>query len=467
MIITTIAIVTGMVLFTRSSTTNSTVVETSESIEELGFNRILESGNLPLLKGKLDEMRSKRFDPTLVPVILDNSNRVIELADVVLTHPDLEEDFRTDAIRAKLHALETVYFTAHRNELKDPFIAEQLLSSAQSYFEDEDRLVARDARLSHSKGVVLETIRKSSLGSFDRVTQSFVNLINEFPNDRQVATSIRQSFVQLRAFNSNESVKLAAEVARVAGTSNSEATEDLVRFMKDIIVLHDTGIGNLRKITSIIVDDTAFMACLDELNSKLDTGPTVVTQLDNAIEFFERQRKYDMALQLCKKILANAEKRTHPAAAEMAKTIGKNGVDRNSLLNDPWDFETTDFFGNEITQEQFSDRVVLIIIFPTELSETANLNQAILGLASSNIGKAIDMILVEITDSNQAPVSSENKQLWRTIQSSEDSPHKYLTNCPTRRFPYGILIDKNGKVDSINITLSNVKTRIGYLLSRN
>lgn len=465
MLLGTVAIVGSLAFITRPSKTNNAVVETSQSAESLGYNRILESGNLTLLENKLSELNSKKFDPLLVPVILDNNKRIIELADAVLKHPELGESARVSAIQAKLRALENAYDTSRRNELNDPFVAEQLISSAQQYFDDPNDVLARDARLVHAKGLVIETIQKSSLGSYDRVNESFVDLINRYPADPVVVQEIRRLFTQIRAFDSEESLKLATSIADVANASSSESTADLIRFMKDIIALYDTGIGNFKKIGTIIVDDDEFMDRLSKLNDDLTTGTTVVTQLDNAIEFFERQRKYDKALQLSQKIAANAEHRTHAAAAELAKKSGENGVARNSLLGRPWDFESKDFFGREITKDQFSNRVVLVIMFTSDMAEQASVSQAIQRMAKSFVGKALDLVLVEVTEVGQTPVSSQNKQTWRTVQSIKDNPHKYLVNCPTQRFPYGILIDKNGIVDSINISLSNVKTRIGYLLS--
>ena len=104
------------------------------------------------------------------------------------------------------------------------------------------------------------------MGGFGLVKDAFLELMSKFPQDALVLTKVRQLFTEVRSFDSEAAAKLAADIASVADESNSADAKELSRFMKDIIVLFETGIGNFKAIGNIIVDDAEFMERLTELN---------------------------------------------------------------------------------------------------------------------------------------------------------------------------------------------------------
>jgi len=431
------------------------------------FDVIREEGNVNQLEKLMFDLKLRKINRQSIPVQLDNSAKIVQVAEQLLDHPERTEKQRVFAARAKLDSIWQTYNISLRNNLKDPFIAQQFFAAADEFMDDEDALVSRDAFLARARGLVYETSLKRSLGSFDSVGSSITDLITNYPEDKVVLENIRILFTTLRAKDADNSAKLAGKIAEIADRSNHEGTRKLSRFMKDIIALYDAGIGNSRTIVNIMVDDDDFKSRLKSLNNDLDTGETVVTQLDNAIEFFERQQKYEHAAEVSRWVLENSAKRTNPEAAALAKKIGEFGLQRNSMLQKPWSFTGTDKLGNSIKTDRFDGRVVMIAYFSSADENSKTLLNSLSNVSASMFGKTVDFVLVEVND-GEAVVGThefENSQ-WVVVKTSHENPNQYLQQCPTLRFPYFVLIDKAGNVDSINLTLRSIKTKIENLLAK-
>ena len=431
------------------------------------FDVIREEGNVDQLEKLMFDLKLRKINRQSIPVQLDNSAKIVQVAEQLLDHPDRTEEQRVFAARSKLDAIWQSYNISLRNNLKDPFIAETFFAAADQFMDDDNELVSRDAFLARARGLVYETSLKRSLGSFDSVGSSITDLISNYPEDKVVLENIRILFTTLRARDSENSAKLAAKIAAIADTSDYQGTREISRFMKDIIALYDSGIGNSRAIVNIMVDDDDFKTRLKQLNNDLDTGETVVTQLDNAIEFFERQQKHDSAAEVSRWVLENAAKRTNPEAAALAKRVGQAGLQRNSILKKPWSFEGIDKLGNEINTERFNERVVMISYFSSKDEKSKTLLNSLSNVSAALFGKTVDFVLVEVND-GEAVVSTHefDNSRWVVVKTSHANPNQYLQQCPTLRYPYFVLIDKAGNVDSINLTLRSIKTKIEHLLAK-
>lgn len=432
------------------------------------FDVIREEGNVNQLEKLMFDLKLRRMNRKSVPVQLDNASKIVQVAEQLLDHPERTEKQRVFAARSKLDGIWQTYNINLRNKLGDPFIAQQFFAAADEFMNDENELVSRDAFLARARALVYETSYQRSLGSFDAVGSSITDLISNYPEDSVILENIRILFTSLRAKDAENSAKLAGKIAEIADNSEYEGTRKLSRFMKDIIALYDAGIGNAKTIANIMVDDDNFKGRLKQLNSDLDTGETVVTQLDNAIEFFERQRKYDAAAEVSRWVLDNADKRTNPEAAALASKIGKAGLQRNSILEKPFLFEGVEKNGNAIDTDRFEDRVVMIAYFSSQDEQSKILLNSLSNVSATMFGKTVDFVLVEVSD-GESVVSTEefDNSRWVVVKTSQENPNSYLQQCPTVRFPYFVLIDKAGNVDSINLTLRTIKTKIDHLLSKN
>ncbi len=459
-----IAGVTGAVIYLNSRPNEKTQATIEQ--KDLGYSQIRDNGTLLQKKNLLHELKSKRIAPNLIPVKLDTNRKISEIADSIIEYPDVEEVDRVFAVKAKLLALGTSYQTAVGNGLNDPFIADQLVGNAKQYLDDPNRDVAREAHLSLAKAMISETIRRQILGGTDKVEDTMLQLFKTFPDDDIVIAVTKDLFTVYRAFDADASVSLAKKIAEVTDQSESPETQQLSRFMKDIILLFDTGIGNYPTINSVKVSDVDFMNRMNQLNDNLEAGPTVMVQLENGISFFERQGKHELAVQLCNRMLEKADQRAIPEAAEFSKSAAERGLVRNSLVGTEWDFATTDYFGDSITNDKFQNRIVMLVFYKTQAASSIPFVQTISQLANQFLGQAVDFVMVEVGQADQAPLASQNKKQWVTIRSQIDEPHKYLKQCPTKKFPYAVLIDRRGIVKSINFAFDETRTKIEDLLAR-
>ncbi len=440
--------------------------ESFDSVKD--YKAIRDNGTISQLNLLLNILKSKDLSQQFIPVQLENDRQIIEIAERVIDHAECEESDRNAAYLTKMDAHWHSYIVSQKNNLKDPFIAEQFFAEVDRLLQHPNKRVAKHAEVLRARAIVIQTVRKQFLGSEQAVSESITSLLKKYPNDPAVNEVVKKLFTDYRAFDSEGAVRLAGKLAPFADLADAEGGKRLSRFMKDIIALYDSGIGNTKTIASIIVNDQDFMQRLLKLNELSDTGPTVVVQLDNAIEFFERERKYELAKQLCQDIAAKAELRTVPESKELAQLISKNGLDRLALVDQKWKFDGVDSTGNEIVGSRYADRVVMVVYYELGDSKNVDLFAAMSSLRKTIAGRNVDFICVGVdtgieTDSNSDGVP----QNFLSILTSQASPDAFLLQCPTRRFPYAVLIGKQGHVDSINVTLSTVRTRIEYLSSSN
>ena len=431
------------------------------------YKAIRDNGTISQLSSLLLTLKSKKMDLEYFPIQLENDRKIIEIAEAVMAHPDCDDKNFDAATIAKLDASWHSYNLSQRNSLNDPFIAEKFFSVANQLVDHEKPEIAKQAQLLKAHGIVIQTVRKQFLGSEQAVLDSISKLLQNYLDDPVVTESVKKMFTEYRAYDSESAVRLAGQLAPIIEPGSSESGKKLFRFMKDIIALYDSGIGNTKAIYSIIVDDKNFMQRLTSLNEDPDTGPTVVVQLDNAIEYFERERKYALAKNLSELMLQKAPLRTISESRDLAESYARNAIKRNSLLGQPWSFQGEDSDGKPITEDRYLDRVIMIVYYEIGDPENTKLFGSMAALYQYLFGKDFDFICIGV-DTRRFPESGVVvPSQFISVETTFDSPHAFLEQCPTKRLPYAILIDKKGNVDSINVTLSTVKTRIEYLLSNN
>ncbi len=431
------------------------------------FAAVRDNGTVDQLERLLLALQDRNQANEATAVKLDFVNRTIEIADLILGHADRTEAQRVLAAKTKLNAIWFASRTNTQQGFDNSATFEQLSGATSEFINDTNLAVSRDAHVFQTVGFIVESARNKFSGSFDSILNSLAGMLKKFPDDPVVLNSLRSVFPGVRAANSEQAIKLAGQILEEIDRSNTPKSRKLSRFMKDIMMLHDAGIGNESKIDSIKVGDDDFLQRLDQLNSNLDAGETLVYQLDNAVDYFERQRQFDKALKLSQAVLDQSANRTDVAGAALAKTIGEDGVARNSLIQNKWSFEEIDARGNPIDVNRYSGQVTLVAFYVLQDRHSTAFLTAVQSLGNVLIGRDVEFIFVEIdagSDTVTLDTASDNR--WSTLKTSLTTPNHFLRQCPTNRFPYLVLIDKNGNVDSINVPLIEAKTGIEYLLSK-
>jgi hypothetical protein len=432
------------------------------------YAAVLEKGSASQLRSLLTTLRSRNLGNEHLPIQLENDSKIIETANKLVAHPDCDADSRAFALKTKLDATWHRVYLSLKGDFKDPFVIEQFFATADELSKDKDETVAKRADLLKARGIVMQTTQRKALGSESAVQEVLMVLLKKYPDDPAAIETIKKMFVAFRAFDSEAAVRLAGNLSPVADLSSSDEARELSRFMKDIIALYDSGIGNAKTIATIVVDDDNFMQRLLKLNADPDTGPTVVVQLENAIEFFEREGKFEKAASLSREILKNAQQRTVAKSKEMAIDIAQRALVRTTLTGQQWDYSNVDTNGKTISSERYQDRVVMVVFYKVGVADNSKLFGSVSNLGKYFYGKTVDILMVGVdseSDLGQQSVGTPPEQFVSIIEK-QNPPGPYLSQCPTHRFPYAMLIDKQGNVDSVNITLSTVITRIEFLLSQ-
>ena len=431
------------------------------------FANVRDNGTVDQLERLLLALRGTAEANVATIVKLDFFNKTIDIADRILDHADRTEAQRALAASTKLNAIWNASRTNTEHGFDNSVTLAQLSGATSELIHDSNVAVARDAHVFQTMGLIVESAGNRFSGSLDGILNSLARMLERYPDDPVVLKSLRSMFPSIRAAQAEQASKLANQILEEIERSDTPKSRELSRYMKDIMLLYDAGIGNAPKIDSIKVGDDEFLQRLTQLNSNLDAGETLVYQLDNAIDYFERQRQFDKALELSQQVLAQSAKRTDLAGAALAKTIGENGVARNSLIQHKWSFEELDAQGIPIDATRLSGRVTLIAFYVAQDRHSVNFLKAFQSLGTVLTGRDVEFIFVEIDTVSETVTSVDAvDNRWSTLKTSLTAPNRYLQQCPTNRFPYLVLIDKSGNVDSINVSLIEAKTAIEYLLSK-
>ncbi len=447
---------------------------TAEVIVESGsfdpikdYSAVRDAGTIDQLETLLIELRDRNMEGKITAVRFDNADRIVEIADLVLSHPDRDEQQRSVAAKAKINALWNFYLLDMVSGGDDPDVPARLFAATDGYLDDNDRSVSRDAHQARTMGLVGEAARGKPDGDLKEVELAITDLLEKFPDDPEVIQSMRTMFFRMRATNNQFAEALLTTMMPILNRLKTEPIRELALFIQDIDLLYDAGIGSEPSIESIKVDDVDFLQRIERLNDSLDSGEAVVAQLDNAVEYLERNRKFELALELSRRIFDNADRRTHPAAAARAKMAGENGIARNSLLNQSWSFEGVDKQGNAIDVQRFANQVTVIVFLSASDPRSAAAFNTLRKLGDALTGREVQWVLVEVGSGKTGPeINSKSVDRWTTMKTSTENPDGYLLQCPTNRFPYVVLVNKQGNVEAINVALSDLKTAVEHLLSK-
>ena len=403
------------------------------------------------------------------PVQLDRLGKISHVAKVILENDSITEEQRVRATQSRIRALWNLYYVKLINKLDSRETTQRFFDFVRVHLDDNSEPVAKAAHVAYVRGLAGETITKK----FEEKLSDFKSAVEELmilhPDDPAAIETVRVVFTQLRAANSEKAIELANQVSEIAKQAVSKEGQQLSRFLDDIVLLYDNGIGDLSRIAKILEDDVAFQQKLVSLAQNPECGETILTQLDNGVELLERRGQHKLALGLSEEIVASAQHRDDEKLKTMAKRIGMDGVKRNQLVNSEWKFDETDHLGQTITAERFTDSVTLVVFFSPEQNQAESVVRAVNSLSKALAGRNVQYIFVEVVEkeTDQHRLSKSKGVKSPILLTSQVSPNRYLKQCPTRRLPYLVLIDKNGIVDSINVSLSGVLTRIEHLLSRN
>ena len=435
---------------------------------EADYDSIRASGDLSQLTRLFAALRAEKQKPGAIPVMLERNKKVVEIANQIIDHPDCGETQNEQVSFELLDAHARIFRLNFNNKLNDPFIPEQYFAATQQMQNSSHPKVVRHASVLQAEGQVIKATQFPSPANSAAVEKEIVDLLKKYPDDELVIDEIRELFTLYRRLDPDSVIDLARNIESMPELAASDNSKSLMRFVKDITVLYDSGIGNSELMAKILNDKNEFLKRLLALNADIDTGPTVITQLDNAIEYMERSGKNDQAVQLATAMKNNADQRTDPESKKLANLYSSNALQRQSIIGQPWSFEGKTFDGKLLDPSIYANRVVLVIFYEVGGAVNDTFLKTVQNFSRYLSSREIDFICVAV-DTDDSPDSANSipttANHFTTAVSTMQDPHAFYQQCPTLRFPYALLVNKKGLVETINVSLTTMKTQVEYLLS--
>ena len=448
-----------------------TQVNTAEAITSVEFDPlkeydvIVEKGTADQKLLLLKELTASRQQGVELPVLADLYKKIAAASTELLKKEnELNEEDRRYAIKTNIQALWKLYLLNIQNNVNDPYITDQFRAAIDKHSVSDDLQIAKAAQIQKMNFFTGETITRRN-DFVDELTEAVKDSLQKFTLDGEFVESIRRLHTQLIAVNKDAAAAIVRTVKENQPDNDSPEYTSLVQHLGDLTALYDLGIGNLPSITDINTSIDDFYQRIETLARTPNVGETVYFQLANAIDYLETNRHHDQAIELGKVIADTAKSNPNEGLGKQGKKIGDDCAKRNSLIGSTWQFEESDVQGKNVSNEKFQGSVALIAFYADNAQTSPPFLRMMNSLERAFGGRNLQIVYVAVSDLEQGttaqPALGHQNVL---LKCSKSNPNQFLLQCPTDRFPYFILTDKESKVHSINVPARELKTRIESLL---
>ena len=432
--------------------------------DEAGFESIRDSGILENQLNLLTRLDSWPRDAE-TPVRLDTLSKRLELAQVVQNNPDLDEETRVSNAKRILNAMGQIYGIALLDNIdSDGKIISRYLNICNSFVNDSNPEVARLARLDKAKALVYESTDGDLATKFETLEENFLGLIELYPNDDVVASTLKSLALQLDSSDRKSSRSLLQSIVNKYEKLpvTSAGVMHQMKTIKDELILEQSGIVELAKEAVATDSYDKYLEKLYELAELPDTGVELVNRIYRAIGFFESKGKHDIALKILEKLGSTVFTRQDSIAKEQAFRVSQFGKIRNTAVGKPFDFSDLNADGEPVDLLQFSDRPVLLVFYSPNNPKSRQLLKNINGTYNliSRTGVRVVAIAVDEAKTDNTPI--ELSPEWVNIKSSPPPGRtsEIFKRCPVTSVPYFAVVNHAGVLEKINIPVANIKTVI-------
>lgn len=430
--------------------------------DEAGYESIRDSG---ILENQLNLLRRLDEWPrdAATPVRLDTLNKRLELAQKVQQHPELDEETRVANAQRILNAMGQIYGIALNEGIdSDGKIVSDYLNVCNSFVNDSDPDVAREARVAKSKALVYESTDGEFETRFDTIQDNLLGLVESYPNNEVIASTIKRLSLQLDSRDKAKSRQIMKAVIDKyeAMSVTSVGVVNQLRTIKDEILLEESGIGILAKeaVETGTYDD--YLEKLYELAEQPDTGIELVNRVYTAIGYFEAKGKHDIALSILEKLRGTVFSRQDTRSREHTFRVSEFGIIRNNAVGKPFDFSDLNSAGEPVDLIQFSDRPVLLFFYspnnPNSRQQMKNISSTYDLIARTGIR----VVAIAVEESKTDNITVKLNREWVNIQSSPPPGRtsEILKRCPVTSVPYFAVVNHDGILEKINISVGSIKT---------
>ena len=431
------------------------------TIDPHDFDAVVESGDIKLLGDLLLELDQQ--DSGKPPAeLMEISRQCAELADQMLTM-DLGPAQEKFAKTSKIAALTKIYGLDYLHELNTPSIAQELHELATSYLDDPDADLVRNANLAIFKVNTLEQ-KKSKSTLVEPIADDIVELLEQYPDDGAVISTIR---LVLNAYLNEEPVvgrSLVEEFCDRENVLESPKAKAICLDFSDRVLLMDAGYEQLfadRWVKGTVGQRELLIKSIELIKNR-GFGGLLTRKVDEVAHWFEKEDRYESAIQIYDAMLESAENAANAQAVSLARKLAISGLKRNKLIHQKVDLSGFAPDGSPIQSNEFYQRAVAVV-FWSNLNSTSKeaLGQFHLDTQEWE-GKPITVLAVCV-DKNSV---DEVKQVAAKFQRfrfmvgnpAGDGIIPVLEQCPSDRVPRAMLIGREGTVVDVNVPMGELKT---------
>ena len=439
-----------------------------EVLEGSSFDRFLEKANADQILGRLNELKGSSA-PKLSPTRVSENEDRVRLCERLL-EMDAPAKYKTFAKLEWMKAVKATYGIDFIGQMKSPDIAGKFEACFSQFLDDTDPVVYRDAHLCQLSHVLFECLKGNR--SSEDVGEALVFVLDKFPDDEEVLSSIQLQFKACVEMDVNLAKDVAEEVLR-ANSGKDEKINRFAQYVLDnyqMINLHydalfinrfvngDAGLKQLEKASIILLDNP-------------DSGDLVLGKVANVARWFERARRFDSSTRIYEAMLeASKLERRDPKTNSVLEVAGKAGLARSDLVGKKVVIEGATITGKEIIAGDFDRRVVLVVFFKPGDNFSMKVVRAVDRSAKryAEFGSPVRVVGVPLgpEDFTKGWSGEVARSRINFLDWPDGQQPAILKTYPVSNFPHLMAIDHNGKLVRVDIDPEQYSLEIETLIDQ-
>ncbi|MEM7782206.1 MAG: redoxin domain-containing protein [Planctomycetota bacterium] len=365
---------------------------------------------------------------------------------------------RNQVIQTKLDAMSRLYKLDVTNRLGLPNVGETLNNVGKEFANDNNREVARDACLAQFQYEAFKVTQQADprVGALVRST---IKLLEKFPAESKVFEQIHDTVEHLLCrYDQNFGLEYIDSLMDATKDSPSLASflDELKAYnsLVDVQQLFENRVINGDSGQQSLLD-----LCLDLLG-RPETQRPVIWKVDEIAQWFEQDGQFARAIQLYKQMAESSQNYQDAEAELLAGNLAEQGIIRAELVGNELKFQGLNRDGNQVDNQSVTGNVVVLLFWNLKVSGAFEELENIHKVAKDWESKPIKILAVDTL--GKKPPTWITERLFR-ITFLQDPEQTIAAACPSSITPRAVLIDKQGKVNQLNVPMANLATEAELL----
>ena len=438
-------------------------------LETTTFEQFLRDASPDQMLAKMNEIRASD-SPKLSPARVSENNQRIQLSRRLL-ELEAAPSYKKFAKLQWLEAQKANYGIDFVGSMNSPHVSDEFEKCFTGFLNDTDQDIYEEAHLARVSHVLFECLKGNRKP--EEVAKHLNDVLDKFPDADRVAATIRLQFKVAIETDINLAKQLAEEVLR-NDRLNNKRTADLMQY-----VLDTYQIGNLKYDEMFINRFTNGDVGLRELEktslqllNNPEGGELVVSKVQQVTSWFEGRRMYDTANRIYVGMEEAAGlKRRVAKTKDMLLKIGKAGQKRLSLIGEKVPISGTTMAGKQVSEDNFKNRVVAVVFFTPGDRNSMRLVNMVTRLARryAQFGLPVRFVAVpsDTKPFEEKLVEKFDESRLHFLAWVDGKPPALLSTYPLVQFPHLMLLDRNGKLASVDLNPADYENNIEALVDEN